>query len=55
MNGMGFSPYSTVLTIISCRTPLIVTTPTLIKVDWNEIDISWQALTTFETTGRTPI
>ena len=52
---MGWSPVSEVLTLISCRTPRIVITPTLIRVDWNEIEISWPALTTFEDTGRSPI
>ena len=52
---MGYSNYSTVLTILTCRTPLIVITPTLINADWNKIDLSWPALTTHEDTGRTPI
>ena len=52
---MGFGPYSPVLTFISDRTPLQVILPTLVKVIWNEIDITWPALTSYEDTGRDPV
>ena len=52
MNGMGFSPYSDVLTILSCRTPLLMTVPFLGFVDWNVIRIFWSPLVSHEDTGR---
>lgn len=55
MNGVGFGPYSTVITVRTDRTPLAMDPPTNGTVAPKSIDVSWPALTGYENTGRDPL
>lgn len=48
MNGVGYGPYSDVVSIVSDRTPLQMLPPTSGTVTCKSIELNWLSVTDYE-------
>ena len=45
MNGVGYGPYSTAVTAVTCSIPLSMVSPSLFGVYYNQISLNWTDIT----------